>query len=451
MDERLVRVPEFNRFFTVDELYGCAGEVAARHPAVARVEVVGRSTDGCPIPLVTIGRGPKRVMLVACPHPNEPIGAMLVQFLMTELVTDATLRDGYTWCLMPCVDPDGTRLNEGWFDQPLTIASYARHFYRPRSEEQIEWTFPTTYKTFSWTTPLPETQALMAAFERTRPQLVYSLHNAGFGGVYYYVSDEVSSVVEAFHTIPGHLGMTLSLGEPEVPWAKQFAPAIFQTTSVRAAYDYYAQVMPGDPARFITGGGSSWDYLETLGSPFFFITEVPYFQCQEVADTTLLNATRREVLLEGAERARTILGVLGDLVAAIETDMTEDTRLWRASSAFIQVLPKSIEAKARWAADAPETAGPATVAQQADELYVSTFYRLLVASMLRRAIDMQLRARQSAAVERARDLLDTHLDEWIVDIDAHLHYYFAGIRRLVQVQYAALLVVLQQPDIIRAS
>jgi hypothetical protein len=442
LDERVTRVPEFDRFLTVKELYSRAYETAARHPGIARVEDVGRSSDGQPIPMVTIGNGPARVILVGCPHPNEPIGAMLVHFLLDELIENRALREGRTWYLLPCVDPDGTRLNESWFRGPMTVETYARHFYRPASEEQVEWTFPTTYKTFSWTTPLPETSALMTAFERSRPQFVYSLHNAGFGGVYYYVSRDVPAAVETLHAIPGHLGMPLSLGEPEVPWARQYAPAVFQMTSIKQAYDYYARVMDGDPADLITGGGSSIDYLESLGSPLMLLTEVPYFLCTEIADTTPIDRTRREVLLQGADRARAALAVLTEIVEGVRPAMTEDTRLWRAPSAFIKTLPKRIEAHAKWAAEAEETAVRATVAQQADELYVGTFYRVVVASMLRRAFDAQLRVGPSDAVQRARERLEAHLGRWIAEIEANLHYRFVGIRKLVQAQYAAMLAVM---------
>ncbi|CAF3885733.1 unnamed protein product, partial [Rotaria sp. Silwood1] len=95
---------------------------------------------------------------------------------------------------IPCVDPDGTRLNQGWFSGPFTIRNYARNFYRPRTEEQVEWTFPITYKNYSWTTPSNETQALMYAIRLVQPDFVYGLHNSGFGGMYYYISQPLFDI-----------------------------------------------------------------------------------------------------------------------------------------------------------------------------------------------------------------------------------------------------------------
>jgi len=189
IEERLAAVPEYTRFVTVDERYARAKAVTEARPDIAKLAIVGKSTAGSEIPMVSIGDGPVSILIFACPHPNEPIGAMMTYFLMEELLKDEDLRAGRTWHIMPCVDPDGTRMNEGWFAGPFNIRNYAHDFYRPRPQDQVEWTFPIEYKTLKWDTPKPETQALMKAIETTRPDVMYSLHNAGFGGAYYYISE----------------------------------------------------------------------------------------------------------------------------------------------------------------------------------------------------------------------------------------------------------------------
>jgi hypothetical protein len=160
IDTALKRVPEYERFYTLDEMLARTRATAENYPDLATLQIVGKSTDGLDIPMLRIGNGKTPILLFACPHPNEPIGAMLVQFLLDELISNATLREGRSWYLLPCVDPDGTRLNEGWFAGPYTIRNYARHFYRPRSAEQVEWTFPIHYKDLNFTASLPETKAL---------------------------------------------------------------------------------------------------------------------------------------------------------------------------------------------------------------------------------------------------------------------------------------------------
>ena len=447
IDYALARVPDFERFFTVDELFAEARRVAAAHPEVASYEEVGVSTDGEPIPMVRIGDGDEHVLLYALPHPNEPIGATLVHFLLGELVTNKALRAGRSWFLLPCVDPDGTRLNEGWFAGPYTIQNYARHFYRPRSEEQVEWTFPIDYKELHFDRPMPETKALMYALEHARPQLVYSLHNAGFGGVYYYLSHDLKDVYETLYEIPQKRDLALSLGEPEMPWAVTFAPAVYKTSSITEAYDHFERYGTEPPAELIQGGGSSYDFLRDRGDPLMLIAELPYFQSAAVADETPVQANRREVILAGVDKSRELVGELSDLLARMVPEMTLDTRFYRAVSAFAVGMVQGLESKRAWAEQAEGMDVPATVAQRADALYVGPFYELLIASMLRRALDLQLAETPSGTLEACRDDLEVLLERWTGYLEANLEYSAIPIKTLVEVQYGALLAVLGSAQI----
>ncbi len=436
------KVPDYKRFLTVDEMYARAAEVAQQHPDLARLTITGQSTDGTDIPMVTIGNGPKSLVLFALPHPNEPIGAMLVQFLLDELIANEQLRDGYTWHLLPGVDPDGTRLNEGWFSGPFTVENYARHFYRPRSAEQVEWTFPLSYKTYEWNDPIPETRALMAALDQAKPDFVYSLHNAGFGGVYYYMTPFVEGAYQDLVDIPQEHGLFMSLGEPEMPWAVEFAPAVYEMVSITKAYDYAEQYGEGDPATHIRGGASSYDYLRDR-NPAFLVTELPYFQASQIADQSHISETRREVVLAGIDRDAELYGVQQQILDRVRPYMTRDTRFYRAVSSFAEAGPQGLESKRQWAEKAEGMDVPATVAQRADELYVGVFYKLVIASMLVRAIDAQLEETPAIAeLESAKADLQEHLQGWIRIIDENLDYSPIPIRTLVAVQYGAMLAVL---------
>ena len=441
-EDELNKVPDYERFFTLDEMLAKAKAVADNHPEVYRYDIVGHSTDGEVIPMLTTGRGAP-VLLYASPHPNEPIGAMLVQFLLGELVENDVLRNSYTWHLLPCVDPDGVRLNEGWFAGPYTIQNYARHFYRPPSAEQVEWTFPIQYKNLSFDTPLPETAALMNAFERTQPDVVYSLHNAGFGGVYYYISHDLGDVYEALYDIPKKRGLALSLGEAEMPWATEFSPAIYEISSITEAYDYFEAYGDVSPQDLIQGGGSSADYLLGMGlEPLILVTELPYFQAEQVSNQTPTERTRRDVLLEGAEQARSSTLAVKALLERVAPEMTLDTRVYRAVSAFTMQMLDGLASKERWAKEADGMDQKATVAQVTDELYVGPFYRLLVASMLRRALDLQLAQTSSETLLEAKIDLETLLEGWAERLEKGLEYDAISIKTLVEVQYGALLAVL---------
>ena len=302
IEELIDRVPEYSVFVTVDELYARAAQVAAKAPELAELRVVGKSTKGSDIPMLTVGRGPVSILVFACPHPNEPIGAMMTHFLMEELIENPLLREGRAWHILPCVDPDGTRLNEGWFKGPFTIRNYAKGFYRPKPQDQVEWTFPITYKTLSWTTPKPETQALMEAILMAKPDVMYSLHNAGFGGAYYYVSHELpAECYEELRRIPVARGIELSLGEPEMPWVEELSPAVYKTTSTVDSYEYFAKFAPGDPAEFVVAGAGSTEWAQSQRDLFSLVTEVPYFTSPKTSDQNPVARARRDVLLEGLE------------------------------------------------------------------------------------------------------------------------------------------------------
>jgi hypothetical protein len=442
LERALARIPNYERFYTLDELFAEAKRVAEAHPDVASYEEMGVSGDGEVIPMVRIGDGGEHVLLFACPHPNEPIGAMLVHFLLSELISNESLRQGRSWFLLPCVDPDGTRLNEGWFAGPYTIRNYARHFYRPRSEEQVEWTFPIHYKDLHFDTPIPETQSLIRAFERAQPNLVYSLHNAGFGGVYYYLSHDLSDVYDTLHEVPKARDLALSLGEPEMPWAVTFAPAVYKTSSIAEAYDYHETYGTGSAAESIQGGGSSYDYLQSRGDPVMLIAELPYFQSHQIDDQTPTEYTRREVILAGIAESREMVDALAALLAQMAPEMTLDTRFYRTVSSFTAQIQQGLESKRAWAEKAEGMDAPATVAQEVDERYVGSFYRLLIASMLRRALELQLAETPSETLEVCQRELETLLERWTAHLEENLEYSAIPIKTLVEVQYGALLAVL---------
>ena len=448
-DSLMNSVPDYSRFFTVDELFNHSSVVAFEHPNLVKYHNVGHSRNGEPIPMLSIGNGTKSLLLYACPHPNEPIGSLLVDFLLDALFEHIELLEAYTWHLLPCVDPDGARLNEGWFSGPFTIRNYAQYFYRPRAEEQVEWTFPIVHKNYSWSTPSNETRALMNAIQLTQPDFVYGLHNSGFGGMYYYISRPLSDIFPELEQLPSSLGLFLAKGEAEAPWVSQFAPAIFSPLSLRNAYDYYEKYTHIDPVTMMSGGGTSFDYLETIGlnKTIFLMAELPYFQSPTVSNDTIIpNRTRRDVLLQGLDKDDESNSILMDLIELIQSAMTLDSSFYRASRSLLELYNTTAASRRQAVLNDNSTLVPATVAQQTDAVYVSVFYKMLIASMLDRALLLQL-SQPSVDIKLLEDAHITlvgHLDNWISDIEQNLPYSSIRIRTLVQAQLGAMLAVLTE-------
>lgn len=431
-------VPEMDRFYTVDELNAGIERLACDYPEIAKTRRVGTSKLGEPIQMLSIGTGSKNALLFACPHPNEPIGSNLVHYLSDLLCTDERLRNSfdYTWHLIPCVDPDGTRLNEGWFAGPFTPRNYARKFYRPASPQQVEWTFPVAHKELFFDRSIPETEMLMRTIDELQPELLVSLHNAGFGGVYYYIGREAEPLYDVLHEIPSWEDLPLQLGEPEVPYARTFAPAIFSMISIKEAYDYI-EANGGDISA-IDSGDSSDAYASKYGS-FGIVTEVAYYDDPRVMDETPTERLRRDTILEGLDLGEEGSNVLGKHFNAVAKELKGQSP-FQTSVEWWAGLAKSREAQRNWAQTSEETNRPASVAEVFSNVVQTQFYRLLGLGMLLRMLEGEI------AIGNGTPNIRKHLkestatfEEWADKLESALNYRVVPIRKLVAVQLGAVL------------
>ncbi len=432
-------VPEMDRFLTVDELNAAFERIAREHPGVARRERVGTSKLGDPIHMLSIGSGERNILLFACPHPNEPIGAMLVHHLAHTLCDDADLRDGqgYTWNLITCVDPDGTRLNEGWFNGPFTVSAYARNFYRPAGNQQVEWTFPNFHKANYFDRSLPESQMLMRVIDRLKPTLMGSLHNAGFGGVYYYLSRDEPALYPTFYDLPEWEELPLRLGEPEVPYAVHYAPAIFGMISTADTYDYM-EANGADMAEF-SHGGSSAEYADAHGT-LTLVVEMAYYDDDRVNDQTITGTNRRQAILAGLDLSDDAYTFTNGHFDAVKEDLRTGSTFETAVGWFMKAQKESMAAGRHWAETDPSTDRPATVAELFSSNQEIRFYRLLTLGMLVRMLDGEV------AVGNGTPKIRTHLKEatatfetWASELETDLTMRVVPIRKLVAVQLGAVL------------
>ncbi|MCE2473217.1 MAG: hypothetical protein J4G18_15265, partial [Anaerolineae bacterium] len=370
---------------------------------------------------------------------NEPIGCMTIEYLSQRLCEDDALRQelGLSWHFIKSIDADGMRLNEGWFDGPFTPTNYARHFYRPARREQVEWTFPIEYKSLSFDDPLPETRALMRVIDETQPTLLYSLHNAGFGGVYYYISGACPPLYDTFHQIPEWFGLALDLGEPEMSFAAPYAPAIYRMLSSTDMYDHLERNGIADPAAAMGFMASSAQYAERYGS-FFLIVEMPYFEEPRVNDQSLSTTLRRDAILQALDMATEHDAWIREQYAPVESALRLDSPVRRALEDFLAMSAGFREADRQWVMNDESTNRPATQAELFSNLYTSRFYRLLNVGLLARLLadeiasgndHRQIQAASQAATER--------LNADGGNLEAELDYRAIPIRSLVGVQCCA--------------
>jgi hypothetical protein len=434
MTDLLAGLAPVDAFPTVDEMAAWTSRLAERFPDRVTVRDIGRSRNGDAIQLLSIvspgSRG--RALIIGQPHPNEPIGmatiiAMGERLLENPTALEATDAD---WHFVPVADPDGTRLNEGWFAGPWTREHYARNFYRPAGNLQVEWTFPFSCDGFEVNAPMPETIALMAAIDETHPTVMASLHNGELGGGYFYATEgapydyyEQLGELCRRHSIPLHLG------DPETPFSAKLGPAVFSIPFAQQIHDFVVAA-GGDPADVVTGANSG-EYAMRHNEVFGIAVELPYWRDDRSDDisTHPSGTSLRQVVLHGLDLQDDMcaqLRALYDQAAPLAPSPFQE-----AVEAFLSTLDGGyIEVQRYEAANNPEGDRPATVAELFSVMDNVHMFRLRLGGMLLRALAPDSPARVDA--ERT-------FAEWCAEESADSKAEPIPINDLVAVQAGAIL------------
>ncbi|MBI3248991.1 MAG: hypothetical protein HYZ50_21015 [Deltaproteobacteria bacterium] len=436
LSEILPLIPAYHEFLTLEELHQSSVRLIEEFPHVARSQVIGASTDGRPIELLTIGYGKRTALFLGAPHPNEPIGTLTLEFLSRLLCERADLRDQLdcTFLIVKASDPDGLALNEGWFKGAFSPLKYALNYYRPPQDEQVEWGFPIQYKTLQFTTPPAETRAVMQIMQRSHPDFLFSLHNASFCGVYFYLSRRLTALFPQLHQLVADYGLPLHQGEPEVPYIQPWDQAIYPLFGAQEGYDFLAKNLGEDPAPYLSTGTSSDDYLKKLvPHALSLICELPYYTDLVLEDTTLAGVSRREAMAEGMRRTETTVQILETHFLALQ-DALPQNRLFRSVSEYLRRTPKRLAAQ-RKSLEAPDYAQEATRAQAFDARVCRSFHCLLYLGELYRL------ATAIGEASRAEEMRQ-HITARMSQIDAESTIQILPLRKLVAIQAGSSLLAL---------
>ncbi|MBF6327911.1 M14 family zinc carboxypeptidase [Nocardia transvalensis] len=434
IDEIIGSVGRVDGFPTVDELDHFVDELAAAHPARVMVTEIGRSRAGAPIREVCIGSGERHIVVLGNPHPNEPIGMATIRHLLGRFAEDETRTLGAAWHFVPCVDPDGTRLNEGWFAGPLTRTGVARAFYRPPKDEQPEWCFPTTWRGLEVGTPMPETRALMTLIDRTRPALIASLHNGDFGGGFFYCSggdpDYWSALIERLTDadVPIHRG------EPDAPGARLLTPGVFELPSFAQLADAMAAAGAHDPVTAAVSGGGSLDYAAPYGSAGL-VCELPLWVDARVHDDSIGERSIGEVMRAAAAAHRELAEVIEEVLGRIAGRSSGRSPFERAVRDMRVGLEDIAAGKAAW----DVTDRPATRGEIFTEEYVWTsIIRLRAGGMLIRLLDDEIGRDASPELVAERNRFGAIFDRWCAEVERDAPGECVPLDRLVSIQAAAI-------------
>jgi hypothetical protein len=440
-------VPNFKEFLTVNELDDSSKELAKTNEDVELINI-GNSISERPILCLKIGKGEKNALLFAFPHPNEPIGSLTVEFLSKYLAENPDITDklGYTWYLIKAIDPDGAVLNEGWFKGKFDPFKYARNYYRPPGHEQIEWTFPIEYKKLVFSNPPPETQALMNLIDKLKPSFMFSLHNAGFCGVYWYVSHDIKEMFPELIRFVEKEELPIHRGEPETQYLKVLHPAIYQMFGIKEAYDFLEENNVNDPQELIKCGTSSDDYLlgTTDGAGFTLVCEMPYFYDNALDNDHPSEHDRREKILELFNFYKEIHKFSNVKFNLIKDVCDKSSRLYTSINDFVDNFIKRLEPEIEYAKTTEKYKGKATVAQAFDSMVASRYYSSLTLGMLARLCEEAATNNINSKndIINIKSEVDKKIEKIINEVLKNTRFEIIPIQKLVRVQVGSALIAL---------
>ncbi len=366
-DAVVAGVPEYERFPGQAELEACVDELAGT--AGAEVWTAGTSRAARPIRCLELPGGPLQATLVGFPHPEEPVGALMLLYLLPLLAEGLAEELGFGFSVVMAGDPDGLVLNEPWFDRPGDLTDYLLRVYRPALADQFEWTFPVEYKRYGFLRPLPEARAVMEVVHRRPLDLYMGLHDSTFSGGYFYVSASDTELEADLTATLEASGLPPHCGEPEVPYLRTLSDGIFRAFSLADDYDYY-ESYGADPAVLLNWGTSSDAYAEAAWDCFTLVAEAPHFTTSRIADRRPAGVSRGQARLDGLAETRELAEWLHERYVLAAARLTVESPWQRTVHAYLASVTEDLRAERAQVESEPRFREEATVAHLCDSLYL---------------------------------------------------------------------------------
>ncbi|MFJ3232016.1 M14 family zinc carboxypeptidase [Streptomyces sp. NPDC086787] len=261
-------LPEL-RYPSVPELVSTARALAAHRPGLCRLRQVGVSRAGRPLHLLSLGRAGPAVLVVAGAHANEPTGGRTLLTLAERVLREPELRDGTSWHLLLCADPDGASLHVT--PAPRSLLDYHLGFYRPAGPEQPEWS-PSVLPADRLP---PETRALTGVIDELRPRLQVTLHGTELGGSWVQLTKDLPGLAEPFGKSAAELNIPVETGASDAAGWPASGPGVHVMPGPESGLPYPS--MPDDARR------STWYHTHRYGG-LTAVVEVPMWASDLVDD-----------------------------------------------------------------------------------------------------------------------------------------------------------------------
>jgi hypothetical protein len=427
-------VPDYDRFPGLTKLETAADELAGA--TGAEVWTAGRSRAGRPIRCLEIPGGPHHAILVGLPHPEEPVGALMLEYLLPLLAGGLAGELGFGFSVVMAGDPDGLVLNEPWFALPYDLVEYLLRVYRPPLADQFEWTFPVEYKRYGFLRPLPEARAVMEVVHRRPIDLYMGLHDSTFCGAYFYVSAADSELAADLAAAVAATALPTHCGEPEVPYLRALSEGVFRAFSLADDYDYY-EAYGADPAALLTCGTSGDAYAEATWDCFTMVAETPHFTTSRIADRRPAGVNRGEARLDGLDETGKLAEWLHERYVTAAARLTVESPWQRTVHAYLISAAEDLRAQRAQVEAEPRFREEATVAQLCDSLHLRQLEALTRVGQFANMLAVE--PEQDETLAELREEAEALVRDRAPRLASACGLEAVPLRRLVQCQLSALL------------
>jgi hypothetical protein len=256
---------------------------------------IGRSREGREILGTVLGHGPRRLSLIAGCHSDEPVGPAMLRRLVSYLGSNPEdpLLAGYTWYVVPHVNPDGEARNSAWSDHTLPAADhlgredrvfdlylYLRNVMREKPGDDMEFGFPREPGDDG---ARPENRAVAGFLAGGAPfDLHGSFHSIAFAtGPWFLIEpawiDRTGGLREALRQRVRSMGYGLfDVDRGGEKGFRRIDEGFSTRPDSRSMVAWFEQ--RGDPEMAAKFRPSSMEYVRSLGGdPFTFVSEMPLF------------------------------------------------------------------------------------------------------------------------------------------------------------------------------
>ena len=283
----------------------------------------------------------------------------------------------------------------------------------------------------------------MRIIDETKPSFMFSLHNAGFCGVYYYLSHDIKDMFPGLVNLVKEEGLPLHQGEPESPYIKELHPGIFQMFGIQGLYDFYEENGVENPQELILNGTSSDDYLRrvTNNTGFTLVCEMPYFYDIDLGNESFTEDNRRDLILEDIEISKNVYSFTKERFEIVRPYCSLESRMYTSVADNIDNFEKRIRPRFHHAKTSPMYEGKATVAQAFNCKVAWRYYDAFRPAMVARLCDEASTAHPEARMKilDLKEELDQFVETTIKETLKGTNFEVIPIQKLVKVQVGSAL------------